>query len=161
MRSMAKHSSLGGLKWSSRSALPPCLFHRCCFTARSQIVEFCQEWIAEHVTPTIEASGSLALEMNKRAEDEERVRLIQILPTNHFQRLPRHENNGLLRKLSRRRKGLQYWPKNSANRSRQMLSDSSLRKNSNLRLATEQTLRPPRYQSHGIPQQSRSVRRWK
>ncbi|KAL1666492.1 hypothetical protein GGF50DRAFT_113198 [Schizophyllum commune] len=39
-----------------------------------QIVSFCQEWLAAHVVPPKEISGSLAVQMSKRAEEEERER---------------------------------------------------------------------------------------
>ncbi|KAJ3566582.1 hypothetical protein NP233_g6910 [Leucocoprinus birnbaumii] len=39
-----------------------------------QIVNFAQEWIAANVVPPVEVTGSLALQMNQRAMDEERAR---------------------------------------------------------------------------------------
>ncbi|KAF9457367.1 kinase-like domain-containing protein [Collybia nuda] len=39
-----------------------------------QIVTFCQDWLASHVKPLVEAVGSLALQMNQRAMDEEKAR---------------------------------------------------------------------------------------
>ncbi|EKM74744.1 hypothetical protein AGABI1DRAFT_109872 [Agaricus bisporus var. burnettii JB137-S8] len=39
-----------------------------------QIVTCAQEWIENNVTPPVEVAGSLALQMNQRAKDEERVR---------------------------------------------------------------------------------------
>ncbi|KAF9445879.1 Serine/threonine-protein kinase [Macrolepiota fuliginosa MF-IS2] len=39
-----------------------------------QIVTFAQEWIGSNVTPPVEVTGSLALQMNQRAMDEERAR---------------------------------------------------------------------------------------
>ncbi|KAJ3758340.1 kinase-like domain-containing protein [Lentinula raphanica] len=39
-----------------------------------EIVTFCQDWISDNVVPTVEAPGSLALQMNLRAEDEEKAR---------------------------------------------------------------------------------------
>lgn len=41
-----------------------------------QIVSYCQDWMMDNVIPTIEAPGSLALQMNQRAEDEEKVRYL-------------------------------------------------------------------------------------
>jgi hypothetical protein len=40
---------------------------------KSQIVTLAQEWIAANVIPPVEVIGSLALQMNQRAIDEERV----------------------------------------------------------------------------------------
>ncbi|KAJ3727200.1 kinase-like domain-containing protein [Lentinula guzmanii] len=39
-----------------------------------EIVTFCQDWMTDNVVPAIEAPGSLALQMNLRAEDEEKAR---------------------------------------------------------------------------------------
>ncbi|KIK54868.1 hypothetical protein GYMLUDRAFT_206162 [Collybiopsis luxurians FD-317 M1] len=39
-----------------------------------EIVTFCQDWVATNVIPVVEAPGSLALQMNMRAEDEEKAR---------------------------------------------------------------------------------------
>lgn len=39
-----------------------------------QIVTFAQEWIVANVIPPVEVTGSLALQMNQRAMDEERAR---------------------------------------------------------------------------------------
>jgi translation initiation factor 2-alpha kinase 4 len=49
----------------------PCATHD---ESRSdQIITTAQEWLADHVHPPTEASGSLATEMTKRAIEEERV----------------------------------------------------------------------------------------
>jgi translation initiation factor 2-alpha kinase 4 len=50
----------------------------------AQIVTFAQEWILDHVTPIVEAYGSLATEMNQRASEEQRVRLLYIYPCGKF-----------------------------------------------------------------------------
>ncbi|KAF9065023.1 kinase-like domain-containing protein [Rhodocollybia butyracea] len=39
-----------------------------------EIVTFCQDWMTDNVIPPKEAPGSLALQMNLRAEDEEKAR---------------------------------------------------------------------------------------
>ncbi|KAJ4467716.1 kinase-like domain-containing protein [Lentinula edodes] len=39
-----------------------------------EIVTFCQDWMTDNVIPATEAPGSLALQMNIRAEDEEKAR---------------------------------------------------------------------------------------
>lgn len=46
-----------------------CSCHLCC----DQIITSAQEWLADHVHPAIESSGSLATEMTKRALEEEKV----------------------------------------------------------------------------------------
>ena len=38
-----------------------------------KLVTACQDWIADNVKPSPEVPGSLASQMNQRAEDEERV----------------------------------------------------------------------------------------
>jgi len=38
-----------------------------------QIITSAQEWLADHIHPPIEASGSLATEMTRRAIEEERA----------------------------------------------------------------------------------------
>lgn len=42
-----------------------------------QIVTFAQEWMSDNVTPPVESS-SLAVEMNKRAIDQEKVRSLHL-----------------------------------------------------------------------------------
>jgi hypothetical protein len=44
------------------------------FAPRSQIATFAQDWLAANVTPSTDAIGSLAMQMTRRAQDEERVR---------------------------------------------------------------------------------------
>ncbi|KAJ4467220.1 kinase-like domain-containing protein [Lentinula aciculospora] len=39
-----------------------------------EIVTFCQDWLTDNVVPVIDVPGSLALQMNLRAEDEEKAR---------------------------------------------------------------------------------------
>jgi len=39
-----------------------------------EIVTNCQEWLQANVVPPVEVAGSLAVQMNQRAEDEEKVR---------------------------------------------------------------------------------------
>ncbi|KAF8148631.1 kinase-like domain-containing protein [Crassisporium funariophilum] len=41
------------------------------------IVTLCQDWISNHVTPPVEVVGSLALQMNQRAMEEERARRLK------------------------------------------------------------------------------------
>lgn len=43
------------------------------------IVSFCQEWLSDNVPVTHEVSGSLAVQMNQRAEDEARVSSFRLL----------------------------------------------------------------------------------
>lgn len=38
------------------------------------IIDFCGDWLVEHVPPPVEVSGSLAVQMSQRAEQQERLR---------------------------------------------------------------------------------------
>jgi translation initiation factor 2-alpha kinase 4 len=50
----------------------------CSFFSFIKIVTFCQDWIVNNVIPPEEVVGSLAVQMNQRALDQERVRTFSL-----------------------------------------------------------------------------------
>ena len=76
MRSISRFRSSEVPRWSSQYVVNPESF--CSFFSFIKIVTFCQDWIVNNVIPPEEVVGSLAVQMNQRALDQERVRTFSL-----------------------------------------------------------------------------------
>ena len=113
-----------------------------------KIVTFCQDWIANNVTPPKEVVGSLAIQMNQRALDQERVCAFSLLfSCSIVQPVSRLDTRGRWRKQNERKSEPIGLLKNWTNRYKQMRSVNSWPKNNSTKLGNGPIQRLPKFLS--------------